>query len=82
MPQAKASFDKKEREKKKEKKKKDKAKKKAERQSKPKNSSFESMIAYVDKFGRITDTPPVEEKPESESKLLNGPKHYPRPDQH
>lgn len=51
------SFSKKEREKKRQKKKEEKAKKKEERKG-LEGGGFDSMIAYVDEFGNIVDTPP------------------------
>ena len=56
MGRSQESFSKKEREKKKAKKKEEKAKKKVERHNEP--NSLDDMIAYVDEFGNITDTPP------------------------
>ena len=52
------SWSKKEREKKKEQKKKEKEAKKAERQANSEGGSLNDMIAYVDEYGNITDTPP------------------------
>ena len=48
------------------KKRKEKEQKKIARKENSQGGSFESMIAYVDKFGNITSEPPVEEKPENE----------------
>lgn len=62
------SFNKKEIEKNKQKKKKEKQLKKAERKKNPKQS-FESMIAYIDENGMITDTPPDMEKKKEKIKL-------------
>lgn len=42
------------------KKRKEKLEKKKMRRENPKETSFENMIAYVDKFGNITDEPPGE----------------------
>lgn len=58
MAKSQETFGKKEREKKKLKKRKEKAEKREERKSNPKGGDFESMIAYVDQFGNISDTPP------------------------
>lgn len=59
MAKSQQSFGKKEREKKRLKKKQDKLKLKEERKANSsKGSSWEDMIAYVDEFGNITDTPP------------------------
>jgi len=49
---------KKELEKKKDQKKREKLKRKEERKANGGSKSFEDMIAYVDEFGMITDTPP------------------------
>ena len=57
MGRSQETFGKKERNKKKEKKKKDKAEKKAARKEEGKQSA-DDMIAYVDHFGNIVDTPP------------------------
>lgn len=57
------TFAKKEKEKKKAKKKLERAEKKEERKANNnKGKSFEDMIAYVDEFGNITDTPPDKQK--------------------
>ncbi len=37
---------------------KDKMEKKLERKGQPKDGSLDNMIAYVDEFGNISDTPP------------------------
>jgi cold shock CspA family protein len=59
MGRSQESFNKRENEKKRLKKKKDKLQKKEERKaSTDKNKDFDDMIAYVDEFGNITDTPP------------------------
>lgn len=52
------SFNKKEQEKNKQRKKIEKQKRKEERKSNAGNKSFDDMIAYVDEYGRIVDTPP------------------------
>lgn len=39
--------------------------KKTERRENSQGGSFESMIAYVDKFGNITSEPPVDQDVES-----------------
>jgi cold shock CspA family protein len=52
------SFNKRELEKKKEKKRQEKQKRKEERKANSGSTSFEDMIAYVDEYGVITDTPP------------------------
>jgi len=57
MARSQESFNKKEIQKQKNKKRKDKVEKKLARKDTGK-SSFDDMIAYVDEFGRITNTPP------------------------
>lgn len=58
------SYEKKERRKKKEKKKKEKLARKEARKNEEKDSSLESMMAYVDENGQIVDTPPETPKKE------------------
>jgi cold shock CspA family protein len=59
MAKSQQSFGKKEREKKRLKKKQDKLKLKEERKANStKGGNWEDMIAYVDEFGNLTDTPP------------------------
>ncbi len=58
MAKSQQSFNKSEKEKKRLKKQKDKLSKKLERGSNPKGGGLDSMIAYVDENGMITDTPP------------------------
>ncbi len=58
MGRSSETFNKKENEKKKQKKQKDKELKKEERKAAGGKKKFEDMIAYVDEFGNITDTPP------------------------
>lgn len=59
MARSQQSWNKHENEKKKQKKKKDKAAKKLERSTNTVDGNvLDDMIAYVDEFGRITDTPP------------------------
>jgi len=59
MGRSQETFNKKEKEKKRIKKREEKLKKKEERKSSnSKGGNFEDMIAYVDEFGNITDTPP------------------------
>ncbi|MEQ9425688.1 MAG: cold-shock protein [Cyclobacteriaceae bacterium] len=55
-------FIKNQKEKRKQKKKQEKQERKKERQENSPGGGLENMIAYVDEFGNITDTPP-EEKP-------------------
>lgn len=71
------SFNKKELEKKKQSKKLEKQKRKEERKANSGNASFDDMIAYVDEFGVITDTPPdpsQKEKVDLESIAVSTPK--------
>ena len=58
------SFSKKEKQKKKAQKKKEKAARKEARQSEKKGGSLDDMIAYVDEYGNIVDTPPDESQRE------------------
>jgi cold shock CspA family protein len=52
------TFNKQENEKKRLKRRKEKLERKEEQKSRPSEGGFDSMIAYVDEFGRLTDTPP------------------------
>jgi cold shock CspA family protein len=52
------TFNKKDKEKKRLKKRKDKQQKLADRKANSQGGGLENMIAYVDEYGRITDTPP------------------------
>lgn len=58
MAKSQITFNKKEKEKNRLKKREDKLKKKEERKSNSSGGDFESMIAYVDEYGNITNTPP------------------------
>lgn len=58
MGRSQETFNKKEVRNKKEKKRKDKEKKRLARKDGEKKSGLDDMIAYVDEFGNITDTPP------------------------
>ena len=59
MAKSQETFNKKEKEKKRLKRRQDKGLKREERKNEPeKSTSFEDMLAYVDEFGNITDTPP------------------------
>lgn len=58
MAKSQQTWNKKEKEKKRLKKKEDKAIKKEERKSTSSSFDLDSMMAYVDEFGNITDTPP------------------------
>lgn len=62
MGKSQETFGKKEVRNKNEKKRKEKAQKRALKKSEGKKSSFDDMIAYVDEFGKITDTPPDPDK--------------------
>jgi cold shock CspA family protein len=65
MGRSQVSFNKRENEKKKAKKKKDKLQKKEDRKANAeKGKDLDDMIAYVDEFGNITDTPPDPSKKE------------------
>lgn len=65
MGRSQESFSKREKEKKKAKKKKEKQLKKEQRQEdNAQGGSLDDMIAYVDEFGNLTDTPPDEDKKE------------------
>jgi cold shock CspA family protein len=58
MAKSQDTFNKKEKEKKRLKKRQEKALKKEDRKNNPAASDFDSMIAYVDEDGNLTDTPP------------------------
>lgn len=58
MAKSQQTFNKAEKEKKRIKKKKDKLKRKEERKANAPGGGLENMMAYVDEFGNITDTPP------------------------
>lgn len=64
MGRSQESFSKREKEKKKQKKKQEKLQKKEERQAEATDSSLESMMAYVDEYGNIVDTPPDKDQKE------------------
>ena len=64
MGRSNESFNKKEVRNKKEKKRKEKEKKRQEKREHESKDSFDDMIAYVDEFGNITDTPPDPEDKE------------------
>lgn len=69
MAKSNNSFIKKQKTEKRLKKRKEKEKKMNERKEHSPVGNFESMIAYVDKFGNITSEPPVElPEPKEESK--------------
>lgn len=81
MGRSQDSFNKRENEKKRQKKKKDKLQKKEERKANTdKTKDFDDMIAYVDEFGNITDTPPdpkQKEKIKAEDIVVGVPKQEP-----
>jgi cold shock CspA family protein len=58
MAKSQQTFSKKEKEKKSLKKRQDKQKKQEERKTNSKSAEFDDMIAYVDEYGNITETPP------------------------
>ncbi len=64
MGRSQETFNKKEVRNKKEKKRKEKEKKRLAKKDNDKKSSLDDMIAYVDEFGQITDTPPDPDKKE------------------
>ncbi|SFG06705.1 hypothetical protein SAMN05421739_101831 [Pontibacter chinhatensis] len=66
MARSQNTFLKKQREKLKQKKKEEKMQRKQERHENSAGGSLEAMIAYVDEFGNITDTPPEEPKKSDE----------------
>ncbi|WP_266206102.1 cold-shock protein [Pontibacter kalidii] len=67
MARSQNTFLKKQREKQRKQKKEEKLQRKQERQENSSGGSLDAMIAYVDEFGNITDTPP-EEREETKSK--------------
>ena len=58
MASSQETYNKREQEKKRLKKRLDKAQKQAERKANPSGGGLDNMIAYVDEYGNITDTPP------------------------
>lgn len=66
MGRSQITFNKKEREKKKAQKRKAKAEKREFRKDQESSGKLEDMMAYVDEFGNIVDTPPEERKPAAE----------------
>lgn len=68
MARSQETFGKKEKEKKRLKKRQEKLEKKEERKSNATSGGWESMMAYVDEFGRITDTPP---DPTAKKKIID-----------
>ncbi len=71
MARSQETFSKKEKEKKRLKKRKDKAMKREERKANSEGGSLDSMMAYVDEFGNISDTPPDENVKKKEIKAEN-----------
>ncbi|WP_439182727.1 cold-shock protein [Carboxylicivirga taeanensis] len=67
MAKSQQTFSKKEKEKKRLKKRQDKQKKQEERKANSKSSKLDDMIAYVDEYGNITETPPDPTKKEKVS---------------
>jgi len=62
MGKSQETFNKKEKEKKRVKKSQEKLKKREERKNNPKRTGLDHMIAYVDQYGKVTDTPPEEQE--------------------
>jgi cold shock CspA family protein len=78
MAKSQETFNKKEKEKKRAKKRLEKQAKREARKAEPKVSGFENMIAYVDEFGQLTDTPPDPSKKieiDVESIVIGATKH-------
>ena len=73
MARSQSSFNKREKEKKRLKRREDKQQKKEEKKANAEsgNTKLEDMIAYVDEFGNITDTPPDPEQKKKEVKAAN-----------
>lgn len=72
MGRSRSTFSKRENEKKKQKKKEDKLQKREEKKANTESGkSLDDMIAYVDEFGNISDTPPDPEKKKKEVKAAN-----------
>ena len=71
MGRSRSTFSKRENEKKKQKKKEDKQQKREEKKASNESKSLDDMIAYVDEFGNISDTPPDPEKKKKEVKAAN-----------
>ena len=65
MSRSNDSFSKREREKKRAKKRQEKAEKKARRKEEAEGSESDDMMAYVDEYGQIVDTPPEQPKIET-----------------
>ncbi|MBL1279574.1 MAG: cold shock domain-containing protein [Fluviicola sp.] len=71
MARSQETFSKKEKEKKRLKKRKDKALKREERKASSEGGGLDNMMAYVDEFGVISDTPPDENVKKKEIKAEN-----------
>ncbi|MEQ8338725.1 MAG: cold shock domain-containing protein [Cyclobacteriaceae bacterium] len=72
MGRSRSTFSKRENEKKKQKRKEDKLQKREEKKANADSGkSLDDMIAYVDEFGNISDTPPDPEKKKKEIKATN-----------
>ncbi|XOV91281.1 MAG: cold-shock protein [Bacteroidota bacterium] len=71
MGRSRSTFSKRENEKKKQKKKEDKQQKREEKKANNDSKSMDDMIAYVDEFGNISDTPPDPDKKKKEVKAAN-----------
>jgi cold shock CspA family protein len=71
MGRSQETFSKKEKEKKRKKKKEEKMRKREERKENSTKGTLENMMAYVDEFGNITDTPPDPERKKEEVKAEN-----------
>ncbi|MDN3203458.1 cold-shock protein [Algoriphagus sediminis] len=71
MGRSQETFNKKEREKKRQKKAKEKMERREERKDQAVKGTLDNMMAYVDEFGNITDTPPDPEKKPKKIKAEN-----------
>ena len=71
MGKSQETFSKKEKEKKRQKKKEEKARRKEERKANSEGGGLDNMMAYVDEFGNISDTPPDPTKKKVEIKAEN-----------
>lgn len=71
MSKSQETFSKKEKEKKRQKKKEEKARKREERKANSEGGGLENMMAYLDEFGNIVDTPPDPTKKKKEIKAEN-----------
>lgn len=71
MSKSQETFSKKEKEKKRQKKKEEKARKREERKASSEGGGLDNMMAYLDEFGNIVDTPPDPTKKKKEIKAEN-----------